>query len=77
MSDSAGWDDGLDVPIIVSVTGHVDLLDSQVDDIRGRVENFLRDLQSRYTSTRLVLMSALAEGTDIVVSEVAMRMGYA
>ncbi len=75
MSDSAGWDDSLDVPIIVSVTGHVDLLDSQVDDIRGRVENFLRDLQSRYTNTRLVLMSALAEGTDIVVSEVAMGMG--
>lgn len=75
MSEPAGWDDGLDVPIIVSVTGHVDLVDSQLDGIRAKVRGFLSDLRGRYPNTRLVLMSALAEGTDIVVSEVAMSMG--
>lgn len=75
MSEVRIWDDGLDVPLFVSVTGHVDLVESDLDDIRGKVERFLTGLSRDFQNTRLILMSALADGSDLLVSEVALEMG--
>ena len=69
------WDDGLDVPLIVSVTGHVDIPDGEIRGVRDRIEGFLEDLRQRYPRTRIVMISALAEGADILAAEVAMDAG--
>ena len=75
MSEARRWDDGLDVPIMVSVTGHVDLVDEEVPGIRGKVRGFLENLRREYPSTRVIVMSALARGADILVSEEALDLG--
>ena len=74
MSEVRKWDDGLDVPIMVSVTGHVDLVDEEVPGIREKVRRFLENLRREYPNTRVIVMSALARGADLLVSEEALDM---
>ena len=74
MSEARKWDDGLDVPIMVSVTGHVDLVDEEVPGIREKVRRFLENLRREYPNTRVIVMSALARGADLLVSEEALDM---
>ena len=73
MSESRKWDDGLDVPIFVSVTGHVDLIDAEIPEISAKVGKLFDDLMQEYPYTRIIVMSALARGVDQIVSEIAMR----
>ena len=74
MSEARKWDDGLDVPIMVSVTGHVDLVYEEVPGIREKVRRFLENLRREYPNTRVIVMSALARGADLLVSEEALDM---
>ncbi len=73
MSDVRKWDDGLDVPIFVSVTGHVDLVDDELSVIRGKIEAFFDKLACDYPNTRIIVMSALAEGADLLVADIALK----
>ena len=56
------------VPLIVAVTGHRDLLASEIPGIRGRVRGFLSDLAERYPERRISVLSPLAEGADRLVN---------
>ena len=62
-------------PLVVAVTGHRDLVDSEVDEIRGRVRNCFAFLAKQYPDVSLQLLSALAEGADQLAAEVALEMG--
>lgn len=75
MSDFRKWDNGLDVPLFIAVTGHVDLLEDQLKMIRCKVRVFFEGLIQKYGNTKLVVMSALAEGADLLVAELALEMG--
>ena len=59
------------IPIVFGVTGHRDL--SQVDEakLKESVKSELQNYKDKYQDTQLILRSALAEGADILVSEVA------
>ncbi len=63
------------MPLVVAVTGHRDLVASEVPEIRLRVKTLLSDLAKRFPSRRLTVMSALAEGADQLVAEVALELG--
>ncbi len=62
------------IPLVVAVTGHRDLVPSEVPAIRERVAHLLRLLQQNYPDRRLQVMSALAEGADQLVAEVALEL---
>ena len=67
-------DSGKALPLVIAVTGHRDLVESETGAIRKIVRTFFTDLQARYPSTRLAVMSALAEGADTLVAEIALDM---
>ena len=56
---------GFAVPLVVAVTGHRDLLPSELPGIRDRVTQFLSAMQRDYPDRRLRVMSPLAEGADV------------
>jgi len=63
------------VPLMVAVTGHRDLLPAEFDRTRARVREFLTELRDRYPDRGVALMSALAEGADRLVADVALELG--
>ncbi len=62
-------------PLVVAVSGHRDLVDAEVDEIRQRVRGCFEFLAGHYPDSNLQLMSALAEGADQLAAEVALEMG--
>ncbi|MBT8097376.1 MAG: hypothetical protein HKN35_00045 [Woeseia sp.] len=65
------------IPLVVAVTGHRDLLASEVPGIRDRVQALFEDIQRDYPDRKLQVVSALAEGADQLVADVALRMDIA
>lgn len=63
------------LPLIVAVTGHRDLLASEIPAIRARVKGLLSWLGAQYPHRRLRVMSALAEGADRLAAEEALALG--
>ncbi len=61
--------------LTVGVTGHRDLLDSEVPGIEQCVAGFLDGLQRRFPDLRLQLLTPLAEGGDQLAARVALRAG--
>lgn len=62
------------IPLVVAVAGHRDLVDSETPAIRQRVRELLEDLAGRYPERSLHVLSALAEGADQLVAEVALEL---
>jgi hypothetical protein len=65
------------LPLVIGVTGHIDLLDSDGDReaLEWRVRSIFSDLKTAYPRTPLVLLSPLAEGADRLVAQVALEKG--
>ena len=63
------------IPLVVAVTGHRDLVAAEIPGIRERVRRLFGELRRDYSERRLQVMSALAEGADQLVAEVALEMG--
>jgi hypothetical protein len=63
------------VPLVVAVTGHRDLVESELPAIRERVRAFMADLERRYPDLPIVVMSGLAAGADSLVAEEALALG--
>jgi hypothetical protein len=63
------------VPLIISVTGHRDLVDFEVPAIRQRVEALLRKLGDDFPDRPILVLSGLAEGADSLVADVALKLG--
>ncbi len=62
------------IPLVVAVTGHRDLVPSETSALRDRVQELFARLQQDYPDRRLQVMSALAEGADQLVADVALGM---
>ncbi len=63
------------VPMILGVTGHRDLRPQDVDGLRDAVRGVLNGFRERYPSTRLIVLSSLAEGADRLVAREALDLG--
>lgn len=63
------------VPLVVAVTGHRDLIASELPAIREHVRAFMADLERRYPDLPVVVMSGLAAGADSLVAEEALALG--
>jgi len=63
------------VPLVIGVTGHRDLVDDELPQLRLRVRDFFSTLQKTHPDLPIVVMSPLAEGADRLVAEEAQAMG--
>ncbi len=63
------------VPLLLGVVGHRRLPDPP-DELRNVVRDVLDAFRSRYPSTPIVLLSALAEGADRLVAREALDAGF-
>jgi hypothetical protein len=63
-------------PIVVGVTGHRDITHGARDAVRARVHVVLKELKAEFGDA-LHVMSALADGADQLVAEVAQGLGVA
>ena len=65
--------DGL-VPLVIGVTGHRNLVPGEIPGIREIVRSFFLELKERFRDRPLQVFSALAEGSDRLVAEVAVEL---
>ena len=56
-------------PLSISVSGHRDLIEADLESVRGRVRNWFGDISRLYTNTPLRFISGLAEGADRLAAE--------
>ena len=64
------------LPIVIGVTGHRHLRPADLPTHREHVRELFRQLRRRYPSTPLRIITALAEGADRLVAEVALEEGH-
>ncbi len=67
------------IPLVVGVTGHVDLPPDAVADLTREVGRIFDRLKSDYLAdndeTPIIVLSALAEGADRLVADIALQRG--
>lgn len=66
---------GFALPLVIAVTGHRDLVPDEIPVIRDRVKILFQEFLLKYPHNRLTVLSPLAEGADMLVAEVAVKMG--
>ncbi len=62
------------LPLVVAVTGHRDLIAEEIPVLKEIVRERLTSLREDYPDYHLTIMSALAEGADMLVADVAVEM---
>jgi hypothetical protein len=60
----------------IGVTGHRDLVATEVPVLESRVRTFLRQLAARFPGLQLEVLSPLAEGGDQLAARVALELGF-
>jgi len=63
------------IPVIFAVTGHRDIHSDAISQIRKIIKDRFESFQNNYPHTPAILISALAEGADMLVAEVAIECG--
>jgi hypothetical protein len=63
------------IPLLVGVVGHRDLVPEEIPAIRAAVEKLLRAVRDAQLDVPISLLSAQAEGADLLVAEVALELG--
>ncbi|HEX8758156.1 MAG TPA: hypothetical protein VF745_17600 [Steroidobacteraceae bacterium] len=64
------------LPIVIGVTGHRHLRASDLPSLREQVRGLFAELRRLYPATPLRIVTALAEGADRLVAEVALEQGH-
>ena len=60
------------IPLIFGVTGHRDV--ENIEKVKSSVISLLQNYKDNYKNTPFILLSALADGADILVAEVALEL---
>jgi len=63
------------IPILFGITGHRDLRPNDISYLKQAVRKILKKYQDQYPNTEIILISALAEGADMLTAEVARDLG--
>jgi hypothetical protein len=63
------------IPFVFGVTGHRDLREEDIPKLEERVGELFESYQKRYPHTEIIVISALAEGADMLVARVAKELG--
>jgi hypothetical protein len=63
------------LPLVVAVTGHRDLVDDELPEIRRAVIDLFSKLRDQYPARRIAVLSPLAQGADQLVAQIAVDLG--
>ena len=63
------------LPLAISVTGHRDLRDQDLERLEAEIRAVFHDITARYPHTPLLLLSPLAEGADRLAARVGLEFG--
>ena len=63
------------IPLLIGVTGHRDLVADELEQLRQAVRRFLVALQERFPDAPLQVVSSLSAGADLLVAEEALAAG--
>ena len=66
---------GAQVPLVVGVTGHRDLVAGEQDLIKSHIRDFFESFQHSFPGLPLQIITPLAEGADRLAAEVADELG--
>lgn len=61
------------VPLVIGVTGHLDVHEAQREQLEARVNRIFSEARAECRYTPLLLLTALAEGADLLAARVALR----
>ena len=61
------------LPLVISVTGHRDPVDTQSDSLRASIESLLAELDALAPHTPIVALSPLADGADRIFSQACLE----
>ena len=75
MSDNQVMSEFSAIPLLVGVVGHRDLVPHELPAIRAAAAQLLHTLKEAQADVRINLLSAQAEGADLVVADVAQELG--
>ena len=59
------------IPLLVGVTGHIDLREADWDTLRRVVTDELKRLRETYPHTPLKMLNSLAAGADLLCADCA------
>jgi len=63
------------IPFIFAVTGHRDLRDEDIKPLREGIKKIFDEFKQKAPHTPFILLTALAEGADMLVTEIALECG--
>ena len=63
------------LPLVIGVTGHRDLREEDLPELRRIVRSLFLELREKAPNTPLEILSPLAEGADRLVAEIAFELG--
>ena len=63
------------IPIIFGITGHRDLCLEDMPKLKEKLTILLKEYKTTYPHTQIILLSALAQGADMLAAEVAKELG--
>jgi hypothetical protein len=63
-------------PFVVGVSGHRDLHEDTLHNLRGAVADILTELKKRLPHSEVRLMSGMATGADLLAVQVALELGF-
>ena len=61
------------IPLVFAITGHRDIDNKDIECLKEKVVNVFSEYKKKYPNTDIVLLTALSEGADILVAEVALN----
>ena len=64
------------IPVIIGVTGHRNLRECDLEDLKNSVRIGLESLRAKYPHSGFAVMTCLAEGADQLCAETALEMGF-
>jgi len=62
------------VPLIFGVTGHMDLREDDIPKLKTTITSLFNDYRTNYPNTDIIVISALADGADMLVAKVAQEL---
>lgn len=64
------------LPLVLGITGHIDLRDEDLPVIKAAVGGLFAELQQKFPHSPIRLLSPLAVGADRLVAELALKCGF-
>jgi hypothetical protein len=63
------------IPLVIGITGHRNIPAEYIAPLREKVSELLRNLQTDYPHSEIIVLSALAKGADTLCAEAALETG--